>query len=47
MRVLLERIRELLRAEEKVDSDSITVLFTEFADSSLNILIRAYVMIAD
>lgn len=47
VRVLLERIRTLLRDEELVETDSITVIFTEFGDSALNILVRAYVQIAD
>lgn len=47
MRVLLERIRELLRREPEVDADSVTVLFTEFGDSALNVMVRCYVLIAD
>ena len=42
MRTLLERIRELLLAHERVDPDSVVVLFTDFGDSALNILIRCY-----
>jgi MscS family membrane protein len=47
MRVLLDRIREMMRNEETIDSESVTVIFTEFGDSALNILVRAYVLIAD
>ena len=43
MRSLLESIRVMLKAREKVDGDSVVVYFTSFGDSSLNILIRAYV----
>ncbi|MBZ0299682.1 MAG: mechanosensitive ion channel family protein, partial [Anaerolineae bacterium] len=43
MRVLLHRIREMLLTVEKVDSNSIVVLFTDFGDSALNILVRCYI----
>ncbi|MGJ3240649.1 MAG: mechanosensitive ion channel family protein [Anaerolineae bacterium] len=47
MRELLERLREMLRARETIDAESVVVHFVEFADSALNIRIVAYVMIAD
>jgi MscS family membrane protein len=47
MRLLLHRIRELLRSQETVDPDSVQVYFVSFGESSLDILIRAYVHIAD
>jgi MscS family membrane protein len=43
MRQLLERIRNMLSAREKVDAESVVVFFTEFGDSALNILIRCFV----
>ncbi len=43
MRVLVHRIREMLNAQEKVDPESIVVLFTEFGDSALNVLVRCYI----
>lgn len=47
MRLLLHRIREMLSARETVMPDSVVVYFVEFGDSSLNILVRCYVNIAD
>lgn len=47
LRVLMHRIREILSSYETVDSDSVTVVFTDFGASSLDILIRGYVDIAD
>lgn len=43
MRVLVHRIREMLNAQEKVDPESIVVLFTDFGDSSLDVLVRCYI----
>ncbi len=47
MRTLLHRIREMLRAQSTVDPESVVVYFMDFGDSALNILVRAYVFIAD
>ncbi len=47
LRVLLHRIREYLKSQETVDEESVTVIFMDFGDSSLEILVRAYVMIQD
>jgi MscS family membrane protein len=47
LRVLLHRIREMLKAQEHVEPDTVTVLFVEFGDSSLDILVRCYVYLAD
>lgn len=47
MRTLLHRLREMLNAHEKVDPESIVVLFTEFGDSSLNVLVRCYILEPD
>ena len=47
IRVLLHRVREMLKAQEDVDPETIVVFFTDFGDSALNILVRAYLMIAD
>jgi len=44
MRKLVQRIREMLKAQEKVDPDSVVVLFTDFGDSSLNVLVRCYIL---
>lgn len=41
------RVREMLKNREAVDKDTVVVLFTEYDDSSLNLLVRAYVNIAD
>jgi len=47
LKVLMHRIRELLKSYDAVDEDSVTVFFTDFGASSLDILIRCYVYIAD
>jgi MscS family membrane protein len=47
MREILGRLREMLKARETIDEESVIVHFTEFADSSLNIRIIAYILIAD
>ncbi len=39
--------KNMLRGRENVEDDSILVLFTEYDDSSLNILVRCYVDIED
>jgi MscS family membrane protein len=43
MRVLVYQIREMLKAHDKVDPESVVVHFNEFADSALKILIVAMV----
>jgi MscS family membrane protein len=47
MRALLDSIKALLDARPQVDSETIVVRFTEFASSSLDILVRCNVNIAD
>ncbi|MGB7339121.1 MAG: mechanosensitive ion channel family protein [Phototrophicaceae bacterium] len=47
MQSLLHDLREMLKARETVDADSVIVNFVEFADSALKIRIIAYVMLAD
>lgn len=47
MRTLLHRLREMLRNREKVDADSVVVIFKKFGDSALEILIRCYVNYSD
>jgi MscS family membrane protein len=47
MRVLVHRIRDLLKVQELVDPDSVTVYFMSFGDSALNILVRCYISIQD
>jgi MscS family membrane protein len=47
MRLLLQRLREMLMAHEGIDTESIVVYFTEFGDSALRILIRCYMPIPD
>lgn len=42
MRELLARIGELLRGHPGVDSDGMHVRFTDFGDSSLNVLVQYY-----
>lgn len=43
MRVLVHQIREMLKAHDKVDPDSVIVHFNEFADNAMKILIVAMV----
>lgn len=43
LRALVERLRAMLKARDKVDSDTVNVFFSGFGDSSLNILIRCNV----
>ncbi len=40
-------VADMLRGREAVDPDSVVVLFTQYDDSSLNLLVRSYVDIAD
>ncbi|PJF39256.1 MAG: hypothetical protein CUN54_09110, partial [Phototrophicales bacterium] len=47
MRELLQRIKDLLAARDTVDEESIQVLFSNFGASSLDILIRGYIMLPD
>jgi len=47
LRVLLHRIREMLSSQETVDPESVVVYFINFGDSSLEVLVRCYVLIAD
>ncbi len=44
---LMERIRALLLAHEKVQVDSVVVRFLNFGDFGLEILVRCYINIAD
>lgn len=43
LRALVDRLRAMLRAHDKVDAESVSVFFSGFGDSSLNILIRCNV----
>lgn len=47
MTVLLDRLRQMLRERPTVQEDSVVVYFVDFGDSSLNVLIRAFIKIAD
>ncbi len=47
MSELLSRLRTMLTERETVDPDSVVVYFIEFGESSLHVLIRCYVNIAD
>lgn len=47
MQELLHRIRSMLASRKYVDPESIVVYFIEFGDSALEILVRAYVLLAD
>src|SRR5262249_38006520 len=47
METLLASLREMLKAHNKVDPNSVVVFFTGFGQSSLNILVRCYLNIAD
>lgn len=44
---LTQRLRDMLKGREAINSESVVVLFTEYDDSSLNLLIRCYVNIED
>lgn len=46
LRVLLHRLRAMLKAQETIDPESVVVYFINFGSSSLDILVRAYVLIA-
>lgn len=47
MEGLLKAIREMLATRQTVDATSVVVYFIEFAESSLNILVRCYVKLSD
>ncbi|MEO8393109.1 MAG: mechanosensitive ion channel family protein [Chloroflexota bacterium] len=47
MEALLSGLREMLKARDKVDPNSVVVYFVGIGQSSLNILVRAYLNIAD
>jgi MscS family membrane protein len=47
IRYLLERIREYLKEQETVEADSVVVNLINFGNDSLEILVRAYVNLAD
>lgn len=47
MSELLGQIREYLKSQETVEADSVIVNFINFGDSALEVLVRAYVTIAD
>jgi MscS family membrane protein len=47
LRLLGQRIREMLKARETVDPESVIVNFVDFGDSSLDVLVIAMVMLAD
>ena len=47
MRDLLDRLRELLKSHENIDTDSVIVHFVEFGGSSLDIRLIAYMMLPD
>jgi MscS family membrane protein len=47
MRTLVERLKELLKAREQVDEESVMVLFNNFGGSSLDVQLICYIHIAD
>jgi MscS family membrane protein len=47
IRVLLHRIREYLKAQPLIDEDSVVVYFMDFGQSSLEVLIRGYIFLAN
>ncbi|GAB4571631.1 MAG: mechanosensitive ion channel family protein [Anaerolineae bacterium] len=47
LREFMRRVEALLKARESIDADSVTVLFTGFGASSLDVRLIAYVMMAD
>jgi MscS family membrane protein len=47
LKVLLHRLREMLNAQPTIEPDSVVVYFINFGDSSLDIMVRAYIMLAD
>ncbi|NJL96044.1 MAG: mechanosensitive ion channel family protein [Anaerolineae bacterium] len=47
MQRFLEAMRGMLRARPLIDPDSVVVLFTEFSDSALEVLVRCYVHESD
>jgi len=47
LEALLERLRAMLAARERVEPDSIVVFFTNFGEQALEVLVRCYIPIAD
>jgi small-conductance mechanosensitive channel len=47
MEQLIERIQAMLSQREHVDPETIQVIFTDFSDSSLDVLVRCYVDLLD
>ncbi|MDQ7027067.1 MAG: mechanosensitive ion channel family protein [Anaerolineae bacterium] len=47
MRELLQQLKDMLKAREHIDVNSVQVFFTEFADSALNVRIIAYFLLDD
>jgi MscS family membrane protein len=47
MESLIQRVEAMLRQREHVDPETIQVVFTEFGSSSLDVLVRCYVDLAD
>jgi len=47
LRVLLHRIREMLGSQELVDPETVTVYFVNFGNSSLDLMVRCYVLLKD
>ena len=47
MEALLAQLREMLKAQEKVDPNSVVVYFVGFGQFALNVLVRCYLNIAD
>jgi MscS family membrane protein len=47
IRVLLHRIREFLKSQPLIDEESVVVYFMDFGQSSLEVLIRGYIFLAN
>ncbi|MBN2471315.1 MAG: mechanosensitive ion channel family protein [Anaerolineae bacterium] len=47
LREFMRRVEELLRSREETIKDSITVVFVEYGDSSLNVRVIAHIMLSD
>lgn len=47
IRVLLHRIREYLKVQPLIDEESVVVYFMDFGQSSLEVLIRCYIFLAN
>jgi MscS family membrane protein len=47
MSAVLAELRDYLKSQEKIEADSVIVNFINFGDSALEVLIRAYVQLAD